>query len=188
MDKIVDFKDEVTINVDTILKRLQSVQSEIAQDFVEIMDQYAENVLLKRSIVSLSGKTQVCRFLLEGLTPYVLEQMDKISLHLASKDVENRIDQIVEAGFDLKLPTPEGISRAKKLFGLLKPISTEEEAQRLADLSKHLRMIALTLSLLCLGDESDSWILDRLAQLSKSDVKTWTNLVHALVVNNNEKE
>lgn len=179
--------DEVLpVEIDQIIQRLQQVPKDIADEYVSVLNEKVDEMLLWRNIASSIGTPRICRHLIEQLSPEYLERLRCIAISLASHDPISKIGELSEATFSCTVPTPETFEKSKNLIDDLKTLDVDfkKKSEKFAELSGHARTLSNIFCVLNIGLEFGDLMIDRLSRMHETDLDRLIEIGNTIVVNN----
>lgn len=180
-DKILSFNEDPPVDSESILRLLSNVEEDILAEYSNATLSFAEELFDLVKIVSAASRPNLCRHLINGLSEVQLTKLNKISLSLASEDPLEKINELLEATFNLVIPADESRRRAIELVAQVKTlpdVEYEAEAGKFARAAKQLRMISDIFCLLNIGDEFEELLIDRLSVVSEADLERMIQVVN----------
>ena len=101
---------------------------------------------------------------------------------LVAKDPIAKIDEIIDATFNLVTPSTENRSKAITLANKIKALDVDfkSKSTELAELSGLLRLLSCILCVYNFGEEFDEVVIDRLSLISECDLDSLSVVVNNL--------
>jgi len=194
-EKISNFLEEtkeidgqvLPIECETLLRDLQSIRPDIASEYITAIEMGVEMKLLWKNIIASSKSPSITKHFIENLSEEQFRQFQRLVRNLASKDVEERVNEIVESTFGFAVyPVEASIPKAQALLDKLKEHEGhyEAESDRLAILARDLHLLAKVLAVMNLGESFIPMLHDQLSKMPESDLDRLLGIACVPVVNN----
>lgn len=168
--KIINMKDEdLPIDIDLLLKKLQDIPEEIKTGYVKAISSLLDELLLYKNI--LTGNPNVAKYILESLDHSQLENVNRVVSNLILADSQKNISDIMDATLSIEDPTPESQEKAIALINFIKSsgVDFDNAWKELIFTSRQLCHLAGTVLFLNMGKAYEGSLLNHLSKLPASE-------------------
>jgi hypothetical protein len=171
------------IEKEEIIKNLDSIPEEIQQDYIQILGRSAEEILTFRNIISLSKMPKARSYLIDSLDECMLSRLASIAKCMASRDVLNKINELLENTFGYSVQSEESIARGKDMLLLIKKFKGNYKSKgiELASRAKKLIKLADFFQIMNLGEQFHSIIVDCVSEFQESEFNEIFSLAKKIV-------
>ncbi len=179
-DKIFDFLEahretqgkEPTITGeeirDAILKKLAEISSEVACEYVKVINSSVDEQLTFRDIIMAADKPNLAVHLLKGLPHQQLSKLKEIVVNLIMYERQKSVNEIVNSSLKISGVTLSSLVKARRLYFLVK----EKMSGKSENITEGARLLHVLSTIIAIyGNETvRPYLQDKLAKLSDDEL------------------
>lgn len=174
-DKVINLheasnEEALPPNQETILKNLQSVNDEWHSEYLKVVENYLEELIICRNIIASRRNPNLFRHLVSTITAEQLNRLQLLSMDLASIDPLEKLEAIVEATFQFTPPTQKGLSMSNEIVSMIRSLNPDykEKAKEMGEIARRMKLLATTLTLV--GLDFDEYARGKLSHSPEKDL------------------